>query len=116
MYVMERGDDLWLASFVTNNWMKNGMEVTITNAPTRFGDVSYSIKSHVSQGYIDAKIELSERSKPGEIVIRVRHPEGKRMQSVTVNGKSYKDFDAKREIVRLHGGSGQYSVKVGYTE
>jgi len=116
MYVMERGDELWLAPFVTNNWMKNGMEVLVKNAPTRFGEVSYSIKSHVSQGFIEAKVELTERSKPGEVVLRIRHPEGKLMQSATVNGKLWKDFDAKREIVRLRGGSGLYSVRVGYTE
>ena len=50
MFVMERGDELWLAPFVTNNWLKDGMKVSVRNAPTRFGKVSYTIASNVAAG------------------------------------------------------------------
>jgi hypothetical protein len=37
MFVMERGNELWLAPFVTNQWLRDGMRVEIRHAPTNFG-------------------------------------------------------------------------------
>jgi hypothetical protein len=74
---------------------------SVSQAPTRFGPVAYRIKSSAKSGTIEATIEPPTRSKPHEIVIRLRHPEGKPMKSVTVNGKAYKVFDPAKSIVRL---------------
>jgi hypothetical protein len=52
-------------------------------------------------GHIEASIEPPARTPPNEIVLRLRHPEGKPMQAVTVNGKRHTDFDAKRETITL---------------
>jgi hypothetical protein len=82
MLVMERGDQLWLAPFVTNNWLKDGMVISVGNAPTTFGKVSFRIESHVAKGSIDVTIEPPKRNPPKEIVIRLRHPEGKAIRSV----------------------------------
>jgi hypothetical protein len=75
MLVQERGDELWLAPFVTSNWLKNGMTISVKNAPTRFGPVGYQIKSALDSGKIDINIELPQRTPPQRIVVRVRHPE-----------------------------------------
>jgi hypothetical protein len=37
-------------------WFCDGQRVSLTNAFTRFGKVSYEINSHVAQGYIEATI------------------------------------------------------------
>jgi hypothetical protein len=114
MLVDERGDDLWLAPFVTNNWMKDGMAVAARNAPTAFGPVSYRIKSSVKSGYIEAVIDPPTRTSPKMIVIRLRHPEGKRMKSVTVNGRRYADFDPVKECVRLKPTGATMTVRARY--
>lgn len=114
MMVIERENELWLAPFVTNDWMKDGMKVSLANAPTRFGNVSYSITSHAKQGYIEATINPPTRNAPAEIVIRLRHPEGKKMRSVLVNGKPYKDFDPAKEIVRLRPSGERVTVRAEY--
>jgi hypothetical protein len=101
MFAMDRGDELWLAPMVTNRWLGDGKRVAIRNAPTRFGPVGYEIVSHAGQGSIEASIEPPKRNPPKQIVIRIRHPEGKTMKAVTVNGQPHTDFDATREIVRL---------------
>ena len=54
MLVAEHGDELWLAPFVTSEWLKDGQRIAVTNAPTDFGRVSYTIQSAVSEQYIDA--------------------------------------------------------------
>jgi hypothetical protein len=101
MLVQERGDELWLAPLITSNWLKDGMSVAVKNAPTRFGRVSYRLTSHAREGFIDARIESPARSAPKAIVLRLRHPDGKAMRAVTVNGTPHSDFDPQKETVRI---------------
>jgi hypothetical protein len=47
--------------------------------------------------------------------VRFRHPDGKRMQSVTVNGQAWKDFDAAGEWVRVaNPAQSDYAITVRY--
>ena len=101
MLVTERGDQLWLAPFITSNWLKNGQALTVSNAPTRFGPVSYRIESHLAEGYIRATIHPPARETPGRIMLRLRHPEGSQIRSVRVNGKRHSDFEQASGLVRL---------------
>lgn len=116
MLVMERGDELWLAPFVTDRWMRDGMRVSVQNAPTRFGPVGFTIVSHTDKGYIEAVIDPPTRGTPSEIVIRLRHPEGKQIQSATVNGKPHNDFDPEKQYVRIQPTSKQLTVRVRYRQ
>ena len=114
MFVMARGDELWLAPMVTNRWLEDGKKVAVRNAPTQFGPVGYDILSHVGQGFIEASIQPPTRNVPKQMVIRIRHPEGKPMKTVTVDGKSHVDFDPAREIVRLAPSTHPIQVRVEY--
>lgn len=97
MFVMERGGELWLAPFITNNWLKDGMVVEVKNALTESGNVAFRIESRVAEGQILATIEPPRRNLPTSIVLRLRHPDGKRIKSVRVNGELYENFDSKRK-------------------
>ena len=101
MLVQERDHELWLAPFVTSHWLCDGQRVSVKNAPTRFGEISYEIKSRAGEGFIEARIEPPTRQKPAQIVLRLRHPDGKPMRSVTVNGKACRKFNPKEETVRI---------------
>jgi hypothetical protein len=101
MLVTERGGQLWLAPFITSNWLKDGLVVAVAQAPTRFGPVSYRITSHVKDGCIVATIEPPTRALPDALVLRLRHPDGKRIRSVTVNGKRHRRFDPVKECITL---------------
>ena len=114
MMVNERGDELWLAPFVTNHWTKNGMVAAVRNAPTKFGNVSYEIRSFADKGYIEAEIDPPCRGIPKAVVIRLRHPEGKRMKAVTVNGKEHNDFNAEKEYVRIEPTGCKIQVRAEY--
>jgi len=114
MLVMERGDELWLAPMVTNRWMKDGMKVAVRNALTRFGKVNYTITSAAAAGHIDAVIEPHGPLSARRIVIRLRHPDGKPMQSVTVQGKPHKDFDPRKETVTIAPSTEAISVRALY--
>jgi len=95
-------------------WLKDGMTVAVRNAPTRFGPVGYRIVSHVRDGYIEAAIESPARNPPKRVVIRIRHPEGKPMKSVTVDGKPHKDFDTIAETVGLTVAAETQKLRVEY--
>ncbi|MGA2867115.1 MAG: NPCBM/NEW2 domain-containing protein [Verrucomicrobiota bacterium] len=101
MFLMERGDELWLAPFVTSHWLEEGMKVVVRNAPTRFGKVAYTLQSSAAKGQIEARVELPPRITARKVVLRLRHPEGKPMQSVEVQGKPHRDFDRRKETITL---------------
>ena len=114
MLVMERGEELWLAPLVTGNWLKDGMVVAVRNAPTRFGRASYRIHSSVARAFVTITIEPPTRNPPGALVLRVRHPDGRPMTGVTVNGKPHPLFDKTAEIVRLPPSAQPITVVVRY--
>jgi hypothetical protein len=114
MFVQERGDELWLAPFVTTHWMNDGQTVSVRNAPTRFGKVGYTINSAVAKGQIVAVVELPAKCTAKKVVLRLRHPEGKPMQSVTVTGKPHADFDPKNETITLEPTEGKLTIQAQY--
>ncbi len=101
MLVQEHEDELWLAPYITNNWLKDGMEVKVSQAPTRFGPVAYRIVSHANEGRIEAIVEPPTRQAPETIVIRLRHPEGKSIRSAEVSGARDYSVDTAGDCIRI---------------
>jgi len=101
-------------AFVTSNWLKDGMTISVQNAPSNLGPVGYKIVSHAKDGYIEAVIDPPSRNAPEAIVIRLRHPDGKRIKSVTVDGARHKDFDPARDCIRLRPTKGRTTVRAMY--
>jgi len=116
MLLQERGDQLWLAPFVTRNWLKHGMTVNVQNVPTNFGRAGYRITSAADRGVIEATVDPPTASPPSRIVLRLRHPAERPIQTVTVNGRPHHEFDAKAETIRLEPGRGQLAIRVEYSK
>jgi hypothetical protein len=116
MLVTECGDQLWLAPFITCNWLKDGQALSVSNAPTRFGPVSYQIQSHIAEGYIRATIHPPAREMPSRIVLRLRNPAGTQILSVRVNGQPHRDFDKAAGLVRLKPAGQTLTVQVLYAK
>jgi hypothetical protein len=115
MLVRESDDHtLMLMQAVPRAWLDDGKRIAVKDAPTWFGNVSYEVQSSAGSGNIRAKVELERREAPNCVLVRLRHPQGKPMKAVTVNGKEWKDFDAQKEWVRLSGAGGRYEVVVRY--
>ena len=114
MLLEERGDELWLAPFVTRNWLRDGMTVRCQNAPTSFGKAGYRIDSAAKSGVIEAVVDPPTVRPPRRIVLRLRHPHEKPIKSVTVNGKPHEDFDPKAETIGLEPGPKRLMLRVLY--
>jgi len=68
----------------------------------------------VDNGKISATIEMPTRKAPKEVVLRFRHPKSAPIKSVTVNGKSWTDFNKDKETITLKGLTGTVAVTAQY--
>ncbi len=115
MLVRESDDHtLVLLQAAPRAWLEDGKRISVTSAPTWFGDVSYTVRSSSASGSIAAHIKLDARGTAPRILLRIRHPQGKPMRQVSVNGKPWNDFDAQKEWVRIPQAGGTYDVMVKY--
>jgi hypothetical protein len=102
MLIREAGDDiLMLCQAAPRPWLANGARIEVERAPTYFGTMSMIVESSAATGRISAEVTMPDRSRPREVRLRLRHPDGKRIQSVTVNGRAWTDFDTAKEWVRI---------------
>jgi hypothetical protein len=101
MFVQERGQALWLGAAVPRYWLADGRECGINNARTYFGPMSVRWESHVEDGRIEATVDPPRRNPPKKIVVRFRHPEGKKIVRCELNGTEYRNFDPEKEWVVL---------------
>ncbi|MBI2298000.1 MAG: hypothetical protein HYU66_03455 [Armatimonadetes bacterium] len=113
MLVVEEGDALWLARAAPRAWFEQGRRISVRDAPTHFGAVAFETVSDVEHGSIAAKVELPARSATA-LLLRLRHPAAAPIKSVEVNGMAWREFDPRREVVRLAGLAGKVTVRAGY--
>lgn len=112
LLVQERGEDLWLAPLIPGEWLRAGRSLSVSNAPTRFGPVSYHVNSRLPAS-IEVRILPPQRIAPQSIKLRLRHPEGRAIQRVTVNGREHQEFESLSPIT-LPAGPGTLEVQVLY--
>lgn len=101
MFIWDEGEDLHLGSVMPRYWLADGSKVSIERAVTHFGVMSMSIKSNAASGSIQMTIDPPIRNAPRAVYARFRHPDGKSMNRVTVNGAPWSNFDPGSERVIL---------------
>ncbi|MHB1293448.1 MAG: hypothetical protein ACYC4R_00490 [Anaerolineae bacterium] len=114
MLVMEDGPALWVGRGVPRAWLEQGRSISVANAPTYFGALSYEMVSEADAGKIAATLELPSRQAPESVLVRFRHPQGAPIKDVTVDGKPWTAFDPDTEVITLTGFSGTVNVVAGY--
>src|SRR5205823_2485736 len=101
MLVREESDRLYLSSGAPHAWFLPGRAIRVEHAATFFGETGFHIESYVDQGYIQAQVTSPARSRPREILLRLRNPEGKKMTRVELNGQDWRQFDPEREMITI---------------
>lgn len=101
MFLAENGDDLWVGQAIPRAWFEHGKVMRVERAQTFFGEASLEINSQVATGWIVVSLDPPKRNPPRQIRVRVRHPEGKPIQEVWVNGLPHANFDVRREQILL---------------
>jgi hypothetical protein len=87
-----RADTLRLAFATPRRWLEDGNEIFIERAPTHFGDVSFHIKSNLTQGEVTADIDLPPRA-PKHTFLRLRLPENVAITSANAEKAGPETFD-----------------------
>lgn len=109
-------DGLQLAYSVPAAWLRQGKTITVRNAPTDFGSLSYTIDgmSGKSAGTITATVQVPSRSPMSHLSIRLNPGTGFAISNVMVNGKQYMKFNATTDTVDLSGLTGTVSIVASY--
>jgi hypothetical protein len=102
MLIHELDDDtLLLLQATPRKWLEDGKTIEIERAPTYYGKLSMKIESQAASNKLLAQIDMPDRRCPGVLIVRLRHPIGKPIKSVTVNGRDWTDFDVQKEWIRI---------------
>jgi len=96
MLYMEEGQTLHLLSGIPRRWLESGKEIAVTGVLSYFGPVSFSVKSRLNDGVIEAEVRCDSTLRPEIIELRLPHPTGVKARRVV--GGSY---DAHSEAVRI---------------
>jgi len=99
-----QSETLWLGKAIPRTWLQDGKTTSVTNAPTRWGRVGFSIVSHLKENSIAATLNLPP-SFPAATRIRLRTPNHSKIQSVTLNGHPWTQFDAADESILIPAGT-----------
>jgi hypothetical protein len=114
LLLMEDAGSLWLARATPRAWLEQGRKISVKNAPSHFGTVSYEIVSDTDKRKIAATVVMPARTPPKSVLLRLRHPKSSLLKRVTVNGRSWKDFDPAKEVVSLRNLKGTVKVECNY--
>jgi hypothetical protein len=107
-----RAETLRLGFATPRGWMKSGSRIRVTNAPTEFGPVSYTIESALKDGRVNAEVTIPDRNPPEKVLLRVRLPDGRRIASAEANGKKVDvQSSDKGETIDLSGLKGKVTVR-----
>ncbi|MGC9053452.1 MAG: NPCBM/NEW2 domain-containing protein, partial [Candidatus Hydrogenedens sp.] len=98
MFLREDKDTLWLAPFIPSYWLEAGKQITIKNADTYFGKVSYSLQSNINNDEIIGTIHLTKDKNFRKVILRIRHPYNKPIKQVLLNSTEYDKWDKQSNL------------------
>ena len=99
MLLLENGDQLHLAPATPRKWLAQTRPIVVQDAPTYFGPVFYRLQADPDQTTIRGEVKLDPKRKPQKLLIHIRGPGGRGLQSVKLNGKSWDSFHGDTIIV-----------------
>jgi len=81
-----RPDTLRISFATPRLWLADGKSISVKNAPTAFGLVSFEMRSRLGKGLVVADVAAPPRA-PARMLIRARVPRGWRVISARADGK-----------------------------
>jgi hypothetical protein len=106
-----RAETLRLAFATPRRWLGDGERVEVKRAPTEFGEVSYLIESSLKEGRVNAQVTIPDRNPPEKVLLRLRLPDGAKVESAEANGKRVDvEKSEKGETIDLSGLMGTVKV------
>jgi len=119
MLVLDDSDEdrLYFGKGIPRRWIGSGQPITITQAPTRWGRVDFTMhlrsSPNASSSSVVAKVALARPGAPGEIHVKLRTPKDTPVRSVTVNGRPATLIGPQQDTVAIRTDSEQRFEIVG---
>jgi hypothetical protein len=112
--VLEKADELWLASGVPQRWVQSPEGVRVDRINTSFGPVGYRLRAGQDAGLVMASVSPPMRPAPKRVWLYVRLPEGGVIKSVQLGGQAWTEFDAAAQRIAIPTGRGEVGLTVRY--
>ena len=103
---------LELAYATPRAWLAPGRKISVHDAPTSFGPLSYELKA--SAGAVDATVTVPSRPTPRTLRLRLRLPNGVQIRSVALDGAPFSRFNPRTGTIDLSGLKGTPTLHVTY--
>lgn len=97
-------ESLRLLFATPRRWLENGKAISVENAPTSFGEVSIRVESKLARGEVIAKIKIPKRNPAQKTLLRIRLPDGWKINSAKTKSANLKvDQDGTVDVSKLVG-------------
>ncbi len=106
--------DLHLAAATPRGWLEAGKKIQVQDAPTLFGPISYTIESHLDEGFIDVQVDISRDEPIAGLYLRLRTPGQRKIKDITVGGTPAADILLDDETLLLQNASGKLEIRLCY--
>lgn len=114
MLLTEDNGVLWLMKGTPRAWMEQGEEISVHDAPTWYGALSYTAVSDAANGAVHVCIDTPSRQALPVMKLRLRHPQAAKIKAVTLNGKPYEHIDPDGETISFASPAGRLEVTAYY--
>jgi hypothetical protein len=111
--VLEKGDELWLASGTPKRWLESPEGIEVHHVETFFGPVSYDMHAGSRPGVIEATVQPPTRNPAKKTWLVARVPHGS-IYNVMLNGKRWTNFDRGLEAIELPQSNGPLKLEIHY--
>jgi pimeloyl-ACP methyl ester carboxylesterase len=99
---------LELAFATPRSWLRPGSRIAVERMPTSAGPVSYELRADADT--VAATVGIPSRAPLDRLRLRLRLPAGKRIGSVTVDGRPYSRFNSRTNTIDLTGLEGTVAL------
>jgi len=106
--------NLLLLAAAPRRWLDDDQSIRLADVPTQYGPVSLEVRSHANAGRIEATLSPPRRNPCQVVKLRLRHPDGRPIHDVTVNGKPWSNVEPKDDWILLPTTEAQYKIVARY--
>jgi hypothetical protein len=110
LFVYGPEDGLYLGRAVPRAWLAQREPSGLEDVGTRWGRASVKYFPAGADGTITVRVDLRHTTRPPKTVIRFRHPEGKPVNAVTINGREHRAFDTAKGDVDISDQDGAMEI------
>lgn len=105
-------DGLRLAFSTPRGWLEDGKQISVSDAPTPFGDLAYAIRSHTDDGYVDVDLQIPNERPISDLQLRLRLPAGLKISEVQVVGAPDQQVPFEGDTLTLTGMTDHVQLRV----